>query len=161
MDGDLDVKFCRRQGRKWELSRMPIMHANFLLCTNIWLNSYNAAGSTFAFNEKKISLKGCENRDWKLIVCFSQTQELRGFTLLLFHLFALFCLCFVACLFTVMHDCLYCYPQNETPKKTEGHTIRFNFASQPSRRKNKEATPPSSQLPLKSSPESSIPHLID
>lgn len=102
LDGDLDVKFCRRQGRKWELSRMPIMHANFLLCTNIWLNSYNAAGSTFIFNEKKISLKGCENRDWKLIVCFSQTQELRGFTLLcftcsFFFVYVLLLVCLLLC----------------------------------------------------------------
>ena len=66
LDGDPNVEFCRRQGRKSALSWMSNVHANFHLCTNAWWSSFSTAGSIVTFNEKKRSPKGCENRDWKL-----------------------------------------------------------------------------------------------
>lgn len=129
LDSNPDVKFCRRQDGKSELSWMSIMHANFHSCTNIWLNSYNAAGSTFIFNERKISLKECENRDWKFEVCFSW-----AFTRNHFSRYYCFChTCFLFCLHFVI---IYCFLQlfvaiMKTLKRADGNIVKFKFSSQP------------------------------
>lgn len=103
MHSDPDVKFCRKQKRKSELSWMSTLHANFHSCTNIWLNSYNTAGSTFIFNEKKISLKGCENRHWKFKVCFSWTlARTQGSHITHVSLVCFFVCCFFVCVLLLL-----------------------------------------------------------
>lgn len=75
----------------------------------LWLNSHNAAGSTFIFNEKKMSCKGYGNRDWKFKICIFKLSQ--GCKVIILPLFCDTCLLlfmfFIIVVCSYINTCIY------------------------------------------------------